>query len=70
MIRFERKDLRLWIPEIQDAAPDLREAFEAALSFPTWDHLRAAQRLGPKKAEAVVLRLLESLAAALPGAKD
>lgn len=58
-----RERLLLWLPELRDAPDELLEAADQATSFEAWDRLRSHQRLGYKRAHAVmqltVLALLD-----------
>jgi AcrR family transcriptional regulator len=49
-----RARLRLWLPEVFTAAPNVQEAVELVLSFEAWERLRGGQALPRARAIAVV----------------
>jgi AcrR family transcriptional regulator len=66
LVRELRAGLLRWLPELEDARPELVEALDLALSFEAWDRLRSEQRLGIERArdtlEHLALALLRSRA--------
>ena len=60
-----RAELRRWLPELEGAEPDRLEALDAALSYDFWNRLRFEQRLGPKRAQATLGRVVLAMAADL-----
>ena len=63
LVRELRAALGRWLPELEDARPEVVEALDLALSFEAWDRLRSEQRLGVERARDT----LEHLALALLG---
>ena len=61
-----RADLVRWLPELEDAEPEIFEALDQTTSFEAWDRLRTDQRLGRARATAS----LERAASALVQAAD
>ena len=64
-VRVLRRDLRRWLPELQDAAPAIGDALEVALSFEAFERLRIDQRLGIKRARAALDEIVAGLLRAL-----
>ena len=62
LVRALRDDLMCSIPELEDAAPDVRDAFELAASFEAWDRLRSEQRLSRSRATAALECAVSALA--------
>lgn len=58
-----RKDLDVWIPELEALPDSLREAVDAVASFEMWHRLREHQGLGKKASVDVVVELLSRLLA-------
>ena len=56
-----RRDLHRWLVEIEDVPPEDAAALEALLSFETYYHLRADQKLSLRKTGAVLQRSVERL---------
>jgi AcrR family transcriptional regulator len=54
---------RVFAPELAGAGRDVAAAVEMALSFESWEQLRAAQDLSPARASATVTRILTALLA-------
>jgi AcrR family transcriptional regulator len=63
--RALRAGLRRWLPELRD--PDALEALDAVLSPELWMRLRVEQRVGPKRAEAALVRIVLAVAGDLAG---
>lgn len=63
LARRLRAEMREWLPELESAPEDVREATELLLSFEAWDRLRTDQRLGAPRALAVLERSVASLLA-------
>ncbi len=68
-VRILRRDLQHWLPEAASLDVECADAIELALSFEAWDRLRMTQRLGPKRAQAALRRIVLGLAVEL-GAND
>lgn len=64
-LALQRADLLRWLPELASARAEIREAFDVAASFSTWDRLRSDQSLNLKKSEGTLLHLLTRLSADL-----
>lgn len=64
-VRRMRSDLLEWLPEFENAPPELVEALDLATSFAAWDRLRVEQRLGRARAQAAVERTVLALLRAL-----
>ncbi|MDH3685481.1 MAG: TetR/AcrR family transcriptional regulator [Myxococcales bacterium] len=62
LVRSLREDLLRCLPELQNAAPELRDALELVASFETWDRLRSEQKLSRSRATAALEHLLTVLA--------
>ena len=60
-IKILRRDLQRWLPEIAQLDGETLEALELNLSFESWDRLRTDQRLGSKRAHAVLCRVVSAL---------
>jgi AcrR family transcriptional regulator len=61
--RALRDDLRARLPELRRAPADQLEAADLVTSFESWDGLRSDRRLSPKRAAAVVERIVLGLLA-------
>jgi AcrR family transcriptional regulator len=61
MVRKLRVDLLRWLPELNDAGPDLIEFVDLATSFEAWDRLRNEQRLGRARAQSAIERAVVTL---------
>ncbi len=66
-IKILRRDLQCWLPEIAELDVETTEALELNLSFESWDRLRSEQRLGSKRALAVLRRIVLALTTDLLG---
>jgi hypothetical protein len=66
-IKILRRDLQRWLPEIAELDVETMEALELNLSFESWDRLRSEQRLGSKRAHAVLRRIVLALTTDLVG---
>ncbi len=60
-IKILRRDLQRWLPEIAELDGETMEALELNLSFESWDRLRSDQRLGSKRANDVLRRVVSAL---------
>ena len=65
MVRALRGDVLRWLPELESAPPELRDAFEMAASFEAWDRLRSDQKLSRSRAAAALEAALRALAESL-----
>lgn len=63
LVRELRAALLRWLPELEDARPEVVEALDLSLSFEAWDRLRSEQRLGVER----VRETLDQLVLALLG---
>ena len=66
-VRRLRSELQRWVPELEDAAPEVADALEIATSFATWNRLRDEQRLSQKRTLAAMELTVRLLAAELNG---
>jgi hypothetical protein len=62
-----RRRLVQVLPELEEAPPDLGDAFEQATSFEAWDQLRSDQHASRARAEAAMQRAAAALARELVG---
>lgn len=60
-VRLLRSEMSRWLPELEDAPPELAQALELLLSFEAWDRLRREQRLGVPRATATTERAAKTL---------
>jgi len=58
MVRQQRELLRLWLPELAEAPPELEQGLDLVTSFAAWDRLRTDQRLGVERARAALERMV------------
>lgn len=56
-----RRDLDDWLPELNDASTETREAIDAITSFEFWDRLQAVQGLSKKASVNLVVGLVKGL---------
>lgn len=61
MVRRLRLELERWLPELEEAPPELASALELVTSFEAWDRLRSEQRLGSARAVATLERSVLAL---------
>jgi AcrR family transcriptional regulator len=61
-----RARLYAWLPELDAAPPDVKDAVELTLSFESWDRLRRLQRLGTTRATAVLDHMVRTLLGVAP----
>lgn len=64
-LRIFRRDLQRWLPEVEGADPATVDALELALSFEGWDRLRMTQKLGVRRTENALRRMLVTLLAGI-----
>ena len=67
LVRGLRADLKRWLPEVLRAPREVVDALDLATSFEAWDRLRTEQRLGPRRAQLVVERLVLAIVNTLDG---
>jgi AcrR family transcriptional regulator len=58
-----RTDLQRWLPEVSSFEDEVAEALELTLSFESWERLRFDQRLGARRAQGVIRRMVLALIA-------
>jgi len=63
-----RLRLHAWLPELDAAPAEVREAVELTVSFESWDRLRRLQRLGATRATAVLDHMVRTLLGVPPRA--
>jgi AcrR family transcriptional regulator len=56
-----RTDLLRWLPEVSSFDDEVAEALELALSLESWERLRFDQRLGAKRSQSVIRRIVFAL---------
>lgn len=56
-----RTDLQRWLPEVSSFGDEIAEALELTLSLESWERLRFDQRLGARRSESVIRRIVLSL---------
>ena len=56
-----RRDLTLWLPELESADDTLVAALDLALSFEAYDRLRTAQRLGLRRTHETIQALVSAI---------
>jgi len=61
MLREQRAHLFQWLPELEDASDDVKQAADLVASFASWTRLRLDQRLGVERAVAAVERSVLAL---------
>lgn len=63
-----RARLHAWLPELDAAPAEVKEAVELTLSFESWDRLRRLQRLGTTRATAILDHMVRALLGVAPRA--
>jgi AcrR family transcriptional regulator len=56
-----RTDLQRWLPEISSFQGEIAEALELTLSLESWERLRFDQRIGAKRSQNVIRRIVVAL---------
>lgn len=65
MVREQRANLFRWLPELESASDELKQALELLTSFAAWNRLRLDQRLSADRARATIEKSVSSLLGAV-----